>query len=141
MKKVFTFVSLLSLSSLTFIPSVSLADPVGLRVEINCPTRNELANFGDYVAGNGYEVIQDRFNTIYFKSSSLPTLMPAKLDTYRSESTEYDSTSGRVTCYYNSLAQDPRFSVAYTLTNGRGGSVISQSESNIAISLPFGLRG
>lgn len=136
--------SIASLLALT--PAIAVADPTELDIRVVCPGtygyNNVLTHHGDYVAGYGEEFI-DRVGgkQIYFKSTTLADNTPKDLSNYRNEKVEYDSTSGRVSCTYSSNQnQEPLLSVSYTLTNGKGGIVTSQSFNEIAIRLPLGLR-
>ncbi|HBD9350567.1 TPA: hypothetical protein KLD36_001946, partial [Legionella pneumophila] len=93
--------SLLLLTAITFSPVIK-ASPVGLIVDIYCPTTqggpNVITNFGDCIAGYGMENILSQNNPIYFKSISLAHDVPAQLGNYYNETTSYNSTTGQVTC-------------------------------------------
>lgn len=138
-----TVCSLLLLSTVTFSP-VSTASPVGLVVDIYCPSQgpNTITNFGDYIAGYGMENILSQNNPVYFKSLSLAHDVPAQLGNYYNEAVSYNSTTGMVSCsYVSNNPTEPRFAVAYTVTNGKGGSVQWQSGNSINIIFPVGLKG
>lgn len=140
-----TLASVLAVFALT--PIVALADPTDLEVNVFCPytsgAGNVLANHGDYIAGNGEEIVNGMGRkTIYFKSTdSLPQNIPAKLNNYRHEKAEYDSTTARVSCVYTSFMEgEPSFNVSYTLTNGRGGMIIAQTPDHVTFRLPVGFK-
>ncbi|KGP64184.1 hypothetical protein EP47_10305 [Legionella norrlandica] len=144
MKKFSTLCSLLLLSTITVSPA-TMAGPVGLVVDIYCPVTqgapNVITNFGDYIAGYGMENILSQNNPIYFKTISMPHDVPAHLGNYYNETVNYNSTTGQVTCsYISNNPIEPRFAVAYTLTNGKGGAVQWQSGNSINIIFPVGLK-
>lgn len=146
--KIFTLVSLLSVSALTVMPVVASADPVVFNIKVTCPISgtsapNDLSNFGDVIAGYGKEELEDNnYNVIYFKSTApLNPNTPHKLDNYRNESIDYDSATGTVSCNYISAMQsEPRLSVSYVLTNGKGGRVAERTGSYVNILLPLGVH-
>jgi hypothetical protein len=152
MKKSYSLKSLAILFSLLIAPPALMAktigitiNPTGLNIDIVCPETqsgpNVLANFGDYIAGYGYENILSQTNNIYFKSSCLPSDIPNQLTNYNNDSVKYNSTTGLVTCAYSSINQNEgNFSINYTLTNGRGGVVLSQSNNEINLLLPVGFK-
>lgn len=140
------FASLLLIFTLALAPAIATADHVGIsiKVDVVCPIPNldVLTNYGDYAEGNGKEMIHGQNMTeVRFKSSSLPAHMPNKLNNYRNESANYDSTTGQVSCSYTSTnPAEPRFTVSYTLTNGKGGTVLLQFNEFVTIKLPVGLH-
>lgn len=150
MKKSNSLKSLLILSSCALSPmaianSIISSNPVALFVEFVCPgiqgTTNIVTNFGSYIAGYGTEFILSNSNSVYFRSSCTTESVPHKLTNYSNLSTDYDSTTGKITCTYTSNNQDdPNFSVAYFLTNGRGGTIQSQSNNVISVNLPVGFK-
>jgi hypothetical protein len=120
-------------------------NPTSLTINVVCPTTQVgpyvLGNLGDYIGGYGYENICSLANNIYFKSSGLPSDIPHQLTNYYNSSVTYNSTSGSVSCSYSSNNQgEGNFSVNYTLTNGRGGVALSQSNNEINILLPVGFK-
>lgn len=156
MKKNYSLRSLLVFSGVVLAPlamanSLStplniIANPVGVPADLVCPstqgTSNVLTNFGSYIAGFGTESILSVGNSVYFKSNSLPDDMPRKLVNYFNESTDYDSTNGKVTCTYaSSVPTDPRFAVYYRLTNGTGGVIQAQTSNSISLMFQVGLQG
>lgn len=140
MKKLLLVTSLASLSILA--SNVALADPSNANIQVTCPQTvgaNSLSNFGSYIAGYGQEMISGQNTTsIYFKSTSVAPNTPAKLNSYHAASTNYNSTTGEVICGYKNEAGDPDIYVNYTLTNGKGGWIESQNDSQITIDIPFG---
>lgn len=145
--KILTLASILSVSALTLMPCVASADPVGVKIDVKCPAAGSngpdaLANFGDVIAGYGQEVVTNQNNPIYFKSTApLAPNTPSKLSNYRNDSVDYDSTTGTVSCNYVSLIYpEPRISVSYVLTNGKGGIVTNQAGDYVSITLPVGFR-
>ena len=139
--------SLVLLSSLVLSPGLVLADnPVTYGVTVYCPNTqggsNIITNFGNYIAGYGVEYILNYTTQAYFRSASFIQNVPASLTNYANASVEYNSTTGIVSCLYQSSIQtEAAFSVSYYLTNGFGGSIQSQASNTITISLPAGLRG
>ncbi|KTD76508.1 hypothetical protein [Legionella waltersii] len=136
--------SVCSLLLLSFVSAAALAGPVNLIVDVYCPSTQGpmvLTNFGDYIGGYGMENILSQNNPVYFKSISIAHDVPANLTTYFNESVNYNSTTGQVTCnYMSNNPTEPRFGVAYSLTNGKGGAVQWQSQNSINITIPVGLR-
>lgn len=135
---------LISLAAICAINSAN-ADPIEYNMQIKCPTingkQNILANYGEYIAGYGTQTLDSsQSRPVYFKSLSLPNGVPAKLSTYDNSLVDYNSTTGMVSCTYDSFADQPVFTVSYALTNGRGGIVISQTKESISLALPIGLR-
>ena len=147
MKKNHVLRSLLVLSSLVLSPGIVLAgNPIHYGVNVFCPYTqtgpNVITNFGSYIAGYGAEDILSQTTQVYFRSTSYVGNVPARLNNYFNESISYDSTTGVVSCNYQSnIPTDPVFSVSYNLTNGLGGAVQSQSSNAISIYFPAGLRG
>lgn len=137
----FVFVS----SALTLVPFISYADPVGVLVDVQCPivssTSSTLANYGDYVAGYGMESVSNQMFPVYFKSGTVQGV-GADLTLYYNSQVNYNSITGAVTCSYSSYeSSQPGFDVSYTITNGKGASVDSQSNNNdIKLVIPFGLK-
>jgi hypothetical protein len=136
--------SVCSLLLLSIVSTAVMADPVNLIVDIYCPATqgpNPLTNFGDYIGGYGAENILSQNNPVYFKSISIAHDVPTSITNYFNESVNYNSTTGQVTCnYMSNNPTEPRFGVAYTLTNGKGGAVQWQSQNSININIPVGLR-
>jgi hypothetical protein len=141
MKGNFTLASLFSVLALT--PMLALANPAELDVTVFCPAvTNTLSNYGDYIAGKGYAIVGNNGrNPVYFKSTSpLAPNTPTKLDNYRHEIADYDSTTGSVSCSYTNYdATKASFTVSYTLTNGKGGVVVVNSNDYVSIKLNVGL--
>jgi len=147
MKKLHALALLCSVSGLTFVPVMVIADPIGLNINVVCPVANggspnTLTNFGDYVAGFGQEFIQNQGSpSIYFKSAANPLNMPNKLLNYSNQMADYDSVTGQVFCsYVSSNPAEPSFTVSYTLANGKGGQITQQSNNNVNILLALGFR-
>ena len=149
--------SLLVLSSLALVPALAMAShpipnptpggPSALTVDVSCPgvhgVTNVITNFGDYVGGYGVEYIMSQPGVpAYFTSPFLPPTVPSSLVYYFNETANYDSKTGIVSCtYLSSLPTEPGFSVAYYVTNGRGGAINTQTASTVEIIFPFGLMG
>src|SRR5579862_4897668 len=124
MKNKFTFASLLA--SFALAPIISHAAPIGVTEEIFCPytqgSSNVITNFGNYIAGYGVANLLSQKIDVYFKSSYFPEGVPSNLSNYLSQSANYDSTTGKVSCTYTSnKVPDPDFTVSYTIVNGKGG--------------------
>jgi hypothetical protein len=139
------FLSSMAMANPISSPVHIIANPVGLPSDIVCPstqgTSNVITNFGNYIAGYGTEFMLSNSLPIYFKSG-LPTAgTPRKLAGYFNESTDYDSTTGKVSCNYvsNNLGE-PAFSVDYFLTNGQGGVVVAQSNNSISLLFQVGVK-
>ncbi len=144
MKKKYALGSLLALSTLVL--STAIASPVGFQADIYCPSTqgssNVITNFGDYISGYGVEYLLSQTNPAYFRSTAYVQNVPATLINYFNDSISYNSTTGVVSCNYQSnIATDPTFSVSYFVTNGKGGAVQWQSANAIGIMFPVGLRG
>lgn len=127
-------------------PLVAVADPMEFEVSVFCPNVgngfNSLAHFGDYIAGNGEELLGGQRRNVYFKSTeSIASKIPAGFTNYKNKKATYDSTTGSVTCSYSTYLYDaPEFSVSYTLTNGKGGIVTHQTDERITFRLPIGFK-
>lgn len=146
MNKNILLAAILGASVLALSPLSASADPVGLRVTIQCPgiagNQNVITNFGDYVGGSGMEIMdnQNPF-PVYFKSVSLAPNTPADLSNYNNQSARYDSTKGSVSCAYTSSnLSEPALSVSYALTNGKGGAVTGSDQASVSFVLPVGRR-
>ncbi len=140
-----SLISLLVLSSAVFASGVVTADPVSVSTYVACPgTQNgssQLTNFGNYIAGFGSQSLLSQTVFVYFKSEGIPSNTPGNLTNYFNDAAAYDSTTGRVSCsYQSSISTDPYFTVSYTLTNGRGGAVQGQTNNAISILFPVGLK-
>ena len=147
MRKKYGFRSLLALSGLVLSPGIVLADnPITYGVTVYCPgtqgSSNVITNFGSYIGGYGVEYILNYTTQAYFRSTAYLQNVPASLANYFNESVAYNSTTGVISCtYQSSIPTDAIFAVSYNLTNGLGGSVQSQSANAISINFPAGLRG
>lgn len=137
--------SVLLLSGFVLLSETATADPIFNEITVVCPTTqgspNSIANFGDYIGGYGVEFILSQTLQVYFRSTGSVKDIPSNLMNYFNDSINYNSASGNVICSYQSNNPiDSRFTVTYTLTNGLGGSVLSQSNNSINIILPTGLK-
>lgn len=135
-------------SALILSSTLAVASPGTINAEIICPgvTSNgvfSITNYGDFIAGYGQRIIENKSpEPIYFKSSgSLASSISSNLQNYNNDSVSYESSTGRVSCYYktNNII-DPSIIVSYDLTNGRGGIVMDKTNSTIRIGVPFGLK-
>lgn len=147
MKKLSILNALLSsmlLSAYAYSADSIKLNPAHTQIDISCPISlpgepNTISNFGDYIAGYGQESLLSRTQSIYFTSESNVPDAPIILVDYYNESVSYNSIKGTVSCYFQSIIPtDPRFSIFYQLTNGQGGTVISQTSNAISILLPIG---
>ena len=141
-----SLISLLVLSSVSLAPAMAVADPTSTSLTISCPSTqlsaNMITNFGSYIGGFGVESLLSQTMNVYFISQSVPYNTPATLANYFNETVSYNSTTGIISCSYQSnVPTDPFFSVAYQLTNGRGGYVTSQSSNALSLNFPLGLKG
>ena len=144
MKKIIAIVSLSVISGLGVIPS-AVADPSTVSVEYTCPTvqgnnQHTLRNSGFRIAGYGISLVNGSpaFNDPFFVFDLIGgNIYPAKLSNagYVSDSTDYDSTTGIVSCHYSSVSAPP-FAVSYFTTNGIGGIIVSQTANTIMVELP-----
>ncbi|VVC76215.1 hypothetical protein AQUSIP_15210 [Aquicella siphonis] len=147
MKRKISLAAVLGVSILAISPFSVYADPAGIRVTVQCPGTNNganvITNFGDYAAGYGMETIENQGQfPVYFKSAVLSPNTPANLSSYYNRSVQYDSTSGRVSCNYSSSnLTEPDLTVAYVLTNGKGGAVLASDSIGVTFSLPVGRSG
>ncbi|WP_131794850.1 hypothetical protein [Fluoribacter gormanii] len=143
MIKNFSLSSLLLLSS--FIPGIAMADPTTYDINVYCPATqgaNAVTHFGNYIGGYGVEYVLSQTLQVYFRSTGSVQDVPANLINYNNDSVTYNSASGNIICSYQSNnPADPRFTVAYTVTNGMGGTVQAQSNNSITVRIPAGLRG
>ena len=137
MKKIFSSV-LIAAACLVNLPAS--ADPTTLKVTYRCPTG--LSNFGDYISGFGAEILgRSVTNKIYFKSFQYTPGIPVSLSKYSNSDTNYDSTTGNVICSYaSSDTSESSFDLAYYVTNGKGGRIISKNKKAIKIVFLGGLR-
>lgn len=145
MKNKKILVSLLALSCSAFAIGPVHADPSSITVYISCPSTQlgqyQITNFGNYIAGFGGEYILGQTLNVYFKSQNLPYNTPASLNNYFNETVSYDSTTGMVTCSYQSnVGTDPFITASYMMTNGKGGSIQSQTPESITVMFPVGLK-
>ena len=148
MKKIIAVVSLSVISGLGVIPS-AVADPSSVNVEYTCPTtqgnnQHTLRNSGFRIAGYGTSVVNGSpaFNDPFFIFDLVGgNIYPAKISAanYVSDSTDYDSTTGIVSCHYSSVSAPP-FAVSYVTTNGIGGIIVSQTANTITVDLPTALQ-
>jgi hypothetical protein len=126
-------------------PLVAIADPTGIRVDINCPNAdsnyNQLIRFSDNITGYGMEVVEGHEHKIYFKSSILSSTIPESLNTYRNRDISYSASNGVVTCNYISMnPHDDEFTLSYQLVNAQGGKIIAQNNKQLSVELPIGLH-
>ena len=125
-----------------------LADPNTVEIGISCPTANgtgthTLSNFGNRISGYGSESINSNpapmapYFNLNFTSGNFPIKIAS--GAYSSTGTDYDPTTGRVTCSYTSATFDP-ITVTYQMTNGFGGVILSQTAETIVINQYIGLK-
>ncbi|ARB90685.1 hypothetical protein [Legionella longbeachae] len=150
MKKIFSLSWILLGSSFILTHGIAIANnpPAYNNITVNCPATsyqqnntNFITNFGSYIGGYGTASIN--YATpyqAYFISTGTIQDIPADLTSYTFLTTTYNSTSGTVTCSYQSnVFTSPVFSISYNFTNALGGTVVSQGNNYISINLPFGL--
>ena len=145
MKNKKMLLSLLTLSCAAFATGPIHADPSSVSVYITCPgtqlSQYQITNFGTYIAGFGSETLFSQTMNVYFKSQNLPYNTPDSLNNYFNESVSYDSTTGAVTCSYQSnVGTDPFLTASYMITNGKGGAIQAQSSNAITVAFPVGLK-
>jgi hypothetical protein len=72
MIKKFSLSSLLIFSSVTLLPGITMADPIGYTISVVCPSiqgsQNTVTNFGGYLGGYGVEYIFSQALQVYFRS-------------------------------------------------------------------------
>lgn len=141
MKKINVLSSLFAAVTLSVASSAVLAYPIYNTADFYCPDISLVANYGTYVAGFGSEDILGQVNTIYFQTNRWIGGVPSSLTNYSSTGTNYESTTGNVTCTYTSSnsAENP-FDLVYFVTNGQGGLIQGQSSDSITVNFPIGLR-
>ena len=81
-----TLISLLILSSVALAPGMAMADPIGVSTYVGCPGTQlgsyQLTNFGNYIAGFGYQSLLSQTTYVYFKSATSTSSVPASLTNY-----------------------------------------------------------
>lgn len=149
MKKSINIAFILVFCGLSVAPP-TFADPTVLKLAFTCPLPkgngiNVISNFGSYVAGYGSELIDDNpaFNTPYF-IGNIPSgaNIPANIQqgVYVNSGTDFDVTTGMVSCSYKSSTRFDPFTVNYFITNSRGSVITSQSADKININQYVGFR-
>ncbi|MBA2649819.1 MAG: hypothetical protein H0U75_09555 [Legionella sp.] len=133
MKKIIS--SLIISVAATFVQIPAIADPITHKVDFICPAADTLANFGQFIAGYGSEILSaSTTNKIFFKSKQCSLDVPTYLGNYFSTTTNYDGPSGIVTCSYNSLnPSESSIDISYEITNGKGGRILNKTNSTIRV--------
>jgi hypothetical protein len=113
-----------------------------LRIGLICPANNMLSNYQDKVIGNGVETIYtspEQISTIQFNSNTSSQV--EDFSSYYSQSVQYSSASGKVTCHFvSSNVANPDIDMSYTLMNGEGGIVVNSSSNSVIIDIPVGVK-
>lgn len=138
MRKIISVTSLV-LSGLAF--SLPTYASETLRIHVDCPDKTSLANYQGKVIGNGTEtVFVSPPETTTIRFTSAVDVTQDDFSNYYPQSVNYSSSSGIVSCYFQSpdLAK-PSFYVSYPLMNAQGGVVVNSSNSFIDINVPVGL--
>lgn len=121
---------------------LALAAPITHTVDFVCPAASSLANFGNYIAGFGSEILsRSTTNIIYFQSRDGIQDVPSSFVNYSNAATSYDGPSGSVMCKYLSTnASERSFDISYTITNGKGGRIITQTNNTIRVLFLVGFK-
>lgn len=138
MKKIISTLAIALIPALT--PSTVFANPIEHDVTYICPQAQKISNFGSYVGGYGIEILSpSKKIPIYFKSMQHDPQIPWFLGNYSNYSTNYDAPTGIVFCSYaSSYAYEKNFSVAYSITNGKGGRILQRTADTILVSFLVG---
>lgn len=136
-------ISLAVLSGFTAIPAMAAGDLGTYRFE--CPNASggtpseRLTNYGTYIRGMGEENIGGNKTLPIF--SGIPSAdVPLDLSTggYSHAGSQYNPSTGRITCLYTSaFGRDP-FNVSYEAENIKNGWVIKADNSAITIKVLAG---
>jgi len=137
------YLATMLLSAVAVTPGPVVANPINVSTFLACPgtnfSNNVITNFGSYIAGYGEQSFLSTTIPIYFKSEHCIGDAPRSLINYTNFSTSYDSVTGTVTCsYQSSIVSEPLLTVAYTITNGKGGIITSQAPNGISLLIPIG---
>lgn len=126
------------------------ADPDSIKYSFVCPTASGsgpkvLNHFGNYIAGYGTEYMNNipKSPNPYFAGPiSEGTNIPLNINagSYINLSTNYAAATGKVSCNYASSTGFDPFSVAYFITNGRGGQIVSSTSNTVDIQMPEGFK-
>ena len=144
MRKSLIVTSLVSIAVMSATPIIAQAEQ-DLDDIITCPTTlfddGRLINYGNYIAGQGTEVLQGVTTRPLFMTKVMPPNVFTDLTGYASTGTYYDSKIGAVKCFYVSEAAgaDP-FEVQYILPNGNGATAIQATANSIHLKLRVGLK-
>ena len=141
-----TIVSIALISG--FSTSIALAATTHIvKVTMNCPdisnkTKDQLTNYGTYIAGLGTERVNSDvpqhplFQSPTVQGANIP--IDLKAAGYDGTSVSYNPTNGAVVCYFQSTKGFDPFSVSYLMTNALGGTTVSSGDEEIKIKLPVG---
>lgn len=141
MKKYCVLTSLFAAATFSLVTTTAAAYPVDNSAVFTCPDISVVSSFGNSIAGFGTEVILSQNNPVYFQTNQFPTGVPATLGNYSNLGTDYDSTLGIVSCdYTSSNSTEQPFSLIYSITNGLGGLIQSQSANVISLTFPVGFH-
>ena len=138
MKKIISTLAIALIPALT--SPIIFANPIEHEVTYICPFVQSLSNFGSYIGGYGLEILSpSKRIEIYFKSMQQDSHVPWFLGNYTNYSANYDAPTGTVFCGYTSAyAFEKNFSIAYTITNGKGGRILYRAADSIQVSFLVG---
>ncbi|MFA6303741.1 MAG: hypothetical protein WC627_11520 [Legionella sp.] len=141
MKKINVLSTLIAALGLAITSTAALAYPIMNIADFSCPDARVVANYGSYLAGFGSEAIVGQYNEIYFQSDYWLGGIPDSLVNYSNSAANYDSTTGIISCSYTSTAETEKsFDLKYYVTNGKGGLIQYQSNTDISVGFPIGLH-
>jgi hypothetical protein len=141
MKK--SIIALIALSGFVTLPAIAAGDLDTFRFE--CPNASggvpteRLTNYGSYIRGMGEENIGANKTRPIF--SGIPSAgVPLDLSTggYGHAGTQYNPSTGRITCLYTSAQGKDAFNVSYVAENVKNGWVIKADNSKITIQVLAG---
>ncbi|HBI22404.1 MAG TPA: hypothetical protein DDY37_07485 [Legionella sp.] len=127
--------SLVALSGFSAIPAMAAVDQSTYRFE--CPNASggtpseRLTNYGTYIRGMGEANTTNNKILPLFKG--VPGAgVPLNLSGYSHAGTQYNPSTGRITCFYTH-AVNPAFDVSYISLNSKQGWVVKSDNSAITI--------
>jgi hypothetical protein len=141
MKK--SIIALIALSGFVALPAIAAGDLNTFRFE--CPNASggspteRLTNYGSYISGMGEENVDSNKTLPLF--SGIPSAgVPLDLSKggYGHAGTQYNPSTGRVTCLFTSTQGKDAFNVSYVADNIKNGWVVKADNSKITIKVLAG---
>jgi hypothetical protein len=135
--------SLVVLSGLNALPAMAAADIDTFRFE--CPNAaggkasERLTNYGTYIRGMGEENIgPNKILPIFSGVPSASVPLNLAVGGYFHAGTQYNPSTGRITCLFKSTIAKPAFDVSYVGQNVKNGWVVQSDNSSITIKVLAG---